>query len=343
MTSPHSTLHSDGLTLVTGATGLLGSTLTRLLVERGAAVRILRRESSQTDLLGHAADAVEHVFGDVTDPATLTAAFEGVTHVYHTAAGLGTGRPSDRRTLHAVNVVGTRNVVDAALRADVRRLVHTSSMAAFGRPEASGAEDAPLDERSEWTASRLNGPYAESKYLSELEVQRGVAEGLDAVLVNPALIFGVGRPGENTVQIVEMVRDGRMPAVPTGGTNVVDVLDVADGHLRAMDYGHTGERYFLGSENLRWREIIGALAGALGVDPPRRTASPLASLALAVLAEGAARLTGTAPKLTRERARQTAAFYRYTNARAANDLGCTFRPFAETARRVAAAFGKAGR
>ena len=324
------------LVLVTGATGLVGSTLTRQLVERDARVRILRRQHSRLDLLSDIEHRIEHFFGDVAEPESLPEAFEGVTHVYHVAAAIE-GRGVDTATLRAVNVGGTRHVVDAALRAGVQRLVHTSSMAAFGRPES--AQEAVLDETAEWTASRFNSSYAESKYLAELEVQRGIAEGLDAVIVNPALVFGAGRAGENTVQIVQRVRDERLPGIPEGGTNVVDVRDVAHGHVLAMERGKTGRRYFLGSENLLWRDIIETLAGALGAEPPRRVVPLWQALALGTVNEWTARLTGRAPLLTRARAQQVSARFWYSNRRAVEELGCTFRPFAETAGMLAEAFG----
>lgn len=324
--------------LVTGATGFLGSTLTRRLVDDGAPVRILRRAGSRLDLLGTAADRVEHAVGDVTAPETLTAAFEGVTHVYHAAAYIGFGRRKTRERLWRINVEGTAHVVNAALRAGVERLVHTSSMAAFGRP---GRTEVVIDETTPWQPSRANSAYARSKYAAEMEVQRGVAEGLDAVLVNPALLFGIGRPGENTRRIVESVRSGAVPAIPAGGTNVVDVLDVAEGHVRAMARGRPGARYFLGSENLSWRVIFETLADAFGVPPPRRPLPPAAATAFATVAEAVAFLTRSEPRFTREMARQTARFYRYDHRRAVEELGCTFRPFAATARRIAAALERA--
>jgi dihydroflavonol-4-reductase len=272
----------------------------------------------------------------VTEPETLAPAFEGITHVYHVAAALGSGRAADRHLLQRVNVEGTRHVVDAALRAGVRRLVHTSSMAAFGRPADPSIV---LDESAAWSPSRLNGPYAASKHRAELEVQRGIAEGLDAVIVNPSLVFGIGRPGENTVRIVELVRDRRLPAAPVGGTNVVDARDVAEGHIRAMERGRTGERYFLGSQNLAWTEILGLLAAAFGVPAPRRTVGPRMAQVLGLLFEARGRVTGRAPALTRERARQTAAYYHYRNEKAVRELEMTFRPFRETAQLLAATFG----
>ena len=324
-------------TLVTGATGFLGSELARQLVAEGTDVRILRRATSTPDLLGAVADSVEHALGDVTDMESLQAAMAGAQRVYHVAAFIGFGSRRDRERLRRVNVVGTANVVNAALATGVERLVHTSSMAAFGRPEDAAQA---IDETSEWRPSRVNTAYAESKYLAELEVFRGIAEGLDAVLVNPALIFGVGRPGEGTMHIAQQVRDGRLPALPTGGTNVVDVIDVAVGHRLAMARGETGARHFLGSENLTWRVIIETLADAFGVAPPSQTLNPTLALAVGTLAETFAFVIGGRPRLTRETARTASRFYRYSNRKAVEELGCSFRPFKETAQRMAQALSQ---
>lgn len=319
-------------TLVTGATGLVGSELVRQLVERGEDVRILRRKESSLDLLSDVAERIEHVIGDVTDADSIMAALEGVSHVYHTAGLVRFEGKSGTDRLRQVNVQGTANVVNAALRTGVERLVHTSSMAAFGRPEVPSGV---IDETTEWQGSSANSVYARSKYEGELEVYRGIAEGLDAVIVNPALIFGVGRSGDNTMQIVEKVRDRKLPAIPPGGTSVVDVIDVAAGHIRAMKAGEVGERYFLGSENLPWSEIIGILAGAFGVKPPRFKVGPRAALGIARVSEAVSAVTRIRPLITMETARTASKFYRYSNRKAVEELGCTFRPFRETAERLA--------
>lgn len=310
---------------------MLGSVLTRQLVSEEPSVRIFRRETSSLDLLGETTHRVEHAVGDLSDPRSLLQAMEAVDRVYHVAAKIG-GQARDRADLRATNVQGTANVVNAALKAGVDRLVHTSSMAAFGRPARSGNV---LDETAAWRDAPGGSDYAQSKYDAELEVHRGIAEGLDAVIVNPALIFGVGRPGENTRRIVEAVRSGWLPAVPPGGTNVVDVEDVAAGLRAAMRQGETGERYFLGSENLSWKEILGTLAGALGRTPPRRTVPGWLLRATATASEALAFLTRTDPLLPRSMAESAVRQRRYDNTKARTELGCTFRPFAATARRIA--------
>ncbi len=323
-------------TLVTGATGFIGSEITRQLLDRGDDVRILRREASMLDLLGEAAAHVEHAVGDVTDPDSLVAAMQGVEQVYHAAAYVGFGGRRARQRLFRINVQGTAHVVNAALKTGVGRLVHTSSMAAFGRPEHG---DGRIDEATPWQPSRAITAYARSKYEAEMEIHRGLAEGLDAVMVNPSLVFGVGREGDNTRQIAERIRDGKIPAYPAGGTNVVDVRDVAAGHLRAMALGVTGERYFLGSENLSWKAIFETMADAFGVAPPRFRLPPRLAVTLAALSEAAAFATRSRPVMTRAMARQTARVHVYDHRKAVDELGCSFRPFSETARHLADAIG----
>ena len=322
--------------LVTGATGFVGSRLVRDLVAGGAAVRVLRRPTSRLDLLGASAREVQHALGDVTDPASVRDAVDGVEVVYHVAAAVAFG-PAARRRLRDVNVRGTRAVVDAALDAGVGRLVHTSSIAALGRPERPGGV---IDESAVWTASRSNTAYARSKRDADLEVLRGVAEGLDAVAVHPALVFGPGaRPREGTGRVVERVARGGVPLAPPGGTAVVDVADVSAGLRAACERGGTGERYVLAAENLSWTAVLGALAHALGTAPPRGTAPPALLRLVGALAEAGGVLARSEPSLTRATARSAAETYRYANDKAVRDLGLSFRPFAETAARIAAERG----
>lgn len=321
-------------TLVTGATGFLGATLIRRLVEEGVSVRGLRRKSSTLDLLGDIATSVEWVEADILDPESLEEAFEDVSRVYHCAAYLGFEGKKSVDQLMAVNVQGTANVIDAALSSGIRRLVHTSSIAALGR---SDGVIGCLDETAEWRPSSSNSGYGESKYLAELEVQRGIAEGLDAVIVNPSLIMGVGRTGENTTLLVEKISQRRLPFIPSGGTNIVDVLDVVDGLLRAMERGKTGERYLLSGQNLSWMEIARIISASFGVPPPRRTLSPGLMLILALFTEFFGLITRSSPLITRETARLSSTVTCYDNTRAKTELECSFRPFTETAKRISEA------
>ena len=325
----------EELTLVTGATGFLGSRLVERLLRAGSRVRVLIRDPKRLQVAEGDRDALEVLVGDITDPDSVHDAVSGVRHIYHCAAFVGFEGRTDRPLLNRVNIGGTAVVVDAALEAGVDRLVHTSSIAALGRSD--GLKEC-LDESAEWTDSHLNTAYASSKYQAELEVHRAIAEGLDAVIVNPSLIMGPGRTGENTMKIAEGLRAGKIPAMPGGSTNVVDVEDVVTGHLAAMEKGLTGNRYLLTGENLAWTTIIQTLAGALGVPAPTRTMSLRSALVLGGLSEMLAILTRRPPLVTRESARITGHHTCYDNAKAVRELGLAFRPFSETAARIASVF-----
>ncbi|MBO6576443.1 MAG: SDR family oxidoreductase [Rhodothermales bacterium] len=320
------------VTLVTGGSGFVGTWLVRALLDAGDEVRVLARNPARLDRLP--VERLQVIEGDVTDPEPVQQAVRGCARVYHCAAFVGFGGAREHAPMMRVNVGGTRTVVDACLEEGVERLVHTSSIAALGRPERS---QGCYDETTDWVESSLNTHYALSKHLAELEIHRGVAEGLDAVMVNPSLVMGPGRPGENTMRIAGNLKRGKVPGIPSGATNVVDVRDVAAGHIAAMDRGRTGERYILASENLTWQVILSTLADELGVQPPKRSISLRKALVAGAVSEVWARISGRPALLTREAARVTGHRTCYENAKAVAELGVQFRPFLETARDMAAA------
>jgi len=323
-------------TLVTGATGFIGSVLVRRLLHKGVDVRILRRNTSKLDLLGEHERFVEHCVGDVLDPESLKGAMEGMETVYHAAALVAI--PARNRKLaaymHKVNVDGTANVVNAALAGGIQRVVHTSSIAALGR---AGGESASSDETTAWTESFTKTPYAYSKYDAELQIHRGIAEGLDAVMVNPSLVFGPGRSGENTTALFEAVTGPRKLPVPSGSVNVVDVEDVAAGHILAMEKGRTGERYILGGENLPWAALFRMFAESMGVPVPQRKMSKKLAMIVAVLLEGGAFLVRKDPPLDRTMVRGLCQSWHISSDKAIKELGYSYRPFADTVKRMAEA------
>ena len=237
-------------------------------------------------------------------------ALEGAETVYHVAGLVAFGRRA-RPALRAVNVGGTATVVDAALAGGVGRLVHTSSIAALGRPARFTGV---LDEDSRWTDSPANTGYARAKRDADLEVARGVAEGLDAVTVVPAVVFGPGRRGEGTMAIVERAASGLVLA-PPGGTAVVDVEDVARGMRLAAERGVTGRRYVLAAENRLWTDLLGTIADAAGARRPR-AAPPWALVGAARVSQAWAAASRSAPALTVAQARGSAGTYRYDGSRA---------------------------
>jgi len=253
--------------LVTGSTGFIGGAICRRLVEQGIEVRAFHRETSTLKLLEGL--PVEHFTGDLTRPETLEAAMQGVEVVFHVAALLG-GRDDPGR-MYAVTVEGTRAVLRAARKAGVRRLVHTSSVAALGVPELSRLKPPVrglLDESHSWNYSADLWPYGYAKYLAELEVQKAVANGLDAVIVNPSVVIGPGDVYRTTSSVVVQVASGKLLMSVNGGLNMVHIDDVVNGHLAALQHGRRGGRYILSGTNLPIPDITRMIAEVGGVSHP---------------------------------------------------------------------------
>jgi dihydroflavonol-4-reductase len=213
---------------------------------------------------------VEHCIGDITQPDSLAAALRGIEVLFHTAAKLGI--PRDPDLMYAVTVAGTRNVLNAARAAGVRRVIHTSTVAALGVPEKPRIKHiAPpaMNEYHTWNFPPQWWPYGHSKYLAEMEVQNAVANGLDAVIVNPALVIGAGDINRVGGNVIIKAAQGILIAAPHGGLNVVHIDDVVRGHLFALERGRIGERYILGGENLSHKEFLQIVAGVVGIQGPR--------------------------------------------------------------------------
>lgn len=256
------------LALVTGSTGFIGSHICQALVTQGTHVRAFHRSSSPLTLLEKI--DVEHATGDLTDPVSLVSAMQGVDVVFHAAAQLGS-----RKSLNQINdvtVLGTRNVLNAALQTGVKRVVHTSSVAALGVPPKKNLSNLYLiDERHTWNFKPEWWRYGYAKYLAELEVQAAVAKGLDAVIVNPTIVLGEGDINRISGDIIIQVAKRHIPISIEGGLNAIHIEDVARGHLAALERGRRGERYILGNENMTHHEFLSAIAKVAGVKPPRLT------------------------------------------------------------------------
>ena len=260
--------------LITGGTGIVGIHLLHLLTSSGNAVRALVRPGTDRRI-------VERVFrhytgdpsvllaritwveGDLHDMPSLEDAMIGVDRVYH-AAALVSFDPRDLRELRRTNVEGTANVVNAALNAGVDRLCHVSSTASMGRAEAGK----PVDESLPWIEDADTSPYALSKYEAELEVQRGIAEGLDAVIANPSVVIGPGFPGRSSMTLAERLQRGTR-FHPTGSNGFVDARDVAQALVLLMEKGATGDRHLIVGGAHSYEELFGMHAASFG--HPRST------------------------------------------------------------------------
>lgn len=248
--------------LVTGGTGFVGSAIARELAAAGHTVRVLHRPSSRLTALEGV--PYESALGDVTDADALHAASEGCDWVFHVAAVADYWR-ADRDHMMDVNVGGTLKVLAAAKAAGVKRVVFTSSAAALGMAH----DESPADESMRFNLSPSRFPYGYSKALAEIHVQEAVAAGQDVVTMNPVVIMGPGDlnriSGEFVIRIHEL---GALMPVPPGGVAVTDVRDVARWHIAAAEHGRTGERYILGTENLRYPYWFALIAKTIGAPAP---------------------------------------------------------------------------
>jgi dihydroflavonol-4-reductase len=295
--------------LVTGATGLVGSHVTRLLVRRGDRVRVTVRDRSRLDNL-EGLD-VEHATCDVLDRRAVRRAMRGVDSVFH-IAGLTSLRAS-RDSLFRVNVKGTRIVLEEALRAGVGKAVYTSSVAAIGpAPRGSTA-----DERQPFLAGPLDVPYVHSKHEAEAEALRLAAAGLPVVIVNPAHVFGAGDLYRSSTELVLRFLRRQIPAYVDGALNVVDAEDVARGQLLAEERGRPGERYILGNRNFTLDRLLADLGRISGVAPPALKLPVHAALALA---RGAEAVSGT-PAITQVEVRAASQWWAYRSTKAKRELG----------------------
>ncbi len=257
--------------LVTGSTGFIGAALCRALVVRGHTVRAFHRPTSNLHLLNDL--PVEHAIGDLTQPETIQTAMQGIEVVFHTAAQLGGAGGNQAGRLYTVTVEGTRAVLHYAREAGVHRVLHTSSVAALGVPEQAPDREAlipapVMDENHTWNFRPDYWPYGYAKYLAELEVQKAVAGGLDAVILNPSVVLGAGDIYRRDSSIIMTIARRKLGVLVEGGLNAVHIQDVVQGHLAALECGRCGERYILAGENLTIVDLIRKIAAVVGAPAP---------------------------------------------------------------------------
>src|SRR5262245_36808041 len=306
-------------TLVTGGTGFIGSHVVRQLAERGDELRLLIREGRDASHLDEF--EFERAGGDVTDRESVRAAMEGVEKVFH-VAGTTSMRNRDRDKVFEVNVGGTRNVMEEALSAGVVRVVHTSSAGAVGPAEPHGT----ADESQPFKAGRLGIAYINAKHDAETVAMRVAAQGLPVVVVNPTFVLGPDDPTGTSNRLVRRLLLRRIPAYIDGGVNIVDVRDVARGHLLADERGNEGERYLLAARNFTLQRLFADLSRIAGVPPPP-VRMPGNALLAGVEALGRAGLWVPASP---DEVRSGMQWWTYRNDKAVNELGFEPRPHEET-------------
>jgi dihydroflavonol-4-reductase len=311
-------------TLITGATGFVGSALARKLLARGESVRLLVRPSSDRRNLEQL--TAEIVVGDLTDPASLAMAVKGCDTLFHVAADYRLWVP-DPALMFQRNVEGTRQLMMAAAEAGVRRIVYTSSVATlFPRPDAS-----PAGEGDAGAVADMIGAYKQSKHAAEVLVRDLIErQGLPAVIVHPSTPIGPRdiKPTPTGKMVVDAA-SGRMPAYVDTGLNIVHVDDVAEGHILALERGRVGRNYILGAENMSLAEILRMVAELTNRRPPRIKLPHGLVLPIAGMAEMGARITGREPFATREAIKLARKTMFFSSERAIEELGYRPRPARE--------------
>jgi dihydroflavonol-4-reductase len=317
--------------LVTGGTGFVGTHVVRSLLARGRSVRCLARPGGRRDNL--AGLDVEIAEGDLTDPRSIAKAMAGVSTVYHVAADYRLWA-RDPRELHRANVVGTENVLREAAEAGVARVVYTSSVAALGLSESGAA-----DETTPVVRERIIGDYKKSKYDAERVAEAWAAKGLPVVTVNPSTPVGERdiKPTPTGQMIVDFL-NRKMPAYVDTGLNLVDVRDVAEGHLLAAEKGKVGERYILGNRNMTLKEILDALATLTGIPSPNVRLPHWIPFAAAALDTAFARVSWRTPHLSIDSVRMSTHRMFFDAAKAVRELGLPQTPVEEPLARAVAWF-----
>jgi dihydroflavonol-4-reductase len=250
--------------LITGATGFVGSYVVRFLLKNGYYNLIcLKRTNSRIDLLSDIHDKLEFIDGDVLDIVFLEDLLLNVDAVIHTAA-MVSFRKKDKKKMLKTNIEGTSNLVNLCLDHKIKKFIHISSIAALGRSENGKT----INEKNEWENSKFNSDYAISKYLSELEVWRGFAEGLNIAIINPSMIMGAGYWNIGTSEFFKQV-ESVLRFYTSGSNGFVDVRDVARMSVQLLENDVSGERFICSAENVKYKHFFENIANELGKSGPK--------------------------------------------------------------------------
>lgn len=319
--------------LVTGASGFVGHHLVRLLSGKGHIVHALYNRNEPGDELKRL-PGVTWQQCDLLDIYAVEEVFEGIDEVYHCAAIVSFHPGHKERLLH-VNTESTTNVVNEALERGIRKLVYVSSVAALGRTEGSNKQ---ITEEEEWEESRHNSVYGQSKYQAEMEVWRGIGEGLSATIVNPGIILGEGNWDEGSARLIKIV-DREFPFYTEGINGWVDVADVAKAMYLLMQSDIEAERFILSAGNYSYKEIFTLMAGALGRKPPHIKASSWMTELLWRFMMLKTALTGETATITKETTRTAQKQCFYCNDKLIKHLPAfSYTPIAQSVARMAAAY-----
>ena len=316
--------------LVTGGSGFLGSYIIKQLVEKGYAVRAIRRSTAIPFWIPSSIlNKVEWVEGDILDVVSLEDAMEGVDSVIHSAAVVSFIR-KDRKNMYQVNVEGTANVVNIALEKKVRRLIHISSVAALGRSAGGGH----VNEEKKWEESKVNTHYAKSKYKAELQVWRGISEGLEAVILNPGTILGYGDWNNSSCAIFKNVYQ-EFKWYSSGINGFVDVEDVARAAILFLENNINEQRFIVNGDTWSFKKLQDTIADGFGKKHPAKQTTPFLMAVAWRLEKLKSIFSGKKPLLTKESARVAQSQTWFENDKILKALpGFSFTPLDETIKKA---------
>ena len=309
---------------ITGANGLVGSFIAKRLMDEGLPVAAIIRATSTLDLLDGYTEKIIRREADVLDVPALTESLHRVSTVIH-AAGLISFNPRQTRKMFDVNVEGTRNVVNACLALGIPRLIHISSVSALGRVKGVPT----LDEESKWMPSALNSDYAESKYLAELEVYRGMEEGLDVALVNPSVVLAPTDWEKSSSQLFRYAWEEKS-FYTDGSLNYVDVRDLAEMVFRIYSSNPRGQKFIASAGAISFKDFFDLVGKRFNKRPPSIKVNRAVATLAATLQGIRSRLTGTEPMITRHSVRMASETFIYNHQKAIDVLGIDFHPLDET-------------
>ena len=337
------------MVFLTGGTGLIGSHLLYELCCRGKKVRALKRRSSNTGqvlkVFGYYSDQAENLFsnidwvdGDLFDVEKLEILLNEAEEVYHCAAMMSF-RSSDRASMISNNVETTANLVNAALNAKVKRFCHVSSNSALGKSKTG----IPVTEEIAWVPSKKNSGYSESKFLSEMEVWRGIEEGLKAVIVNPSIVIGPGDWNRSSPRLFSKVWKG-MKFYTEGTTGFIGIKDVVSAIMTLMEpqnfSQHKNQRFLLSSHNLKFRDFFSLTARALGKPEPVIPASDFMLEIAWRAASLVSLLTGKEPAVTKEAVAGANRTFLFDGSKITRETGFQYNPIEESITETARCFLK---
>jgi nucleoside-diphosphate-sugar epimerase len=329
--------------LVTGGTGFIGSHLLFHLTSSGEKVKALKRAESSTDLtskiFSYYSDdpqklmkKIEWVDGDLLDYFSLFDALKGIKQLYHVAAAVSF-HSNDKENVIRTNVDGTANLVNAALDQKVSKLCFVSSIGALGRAVSIGL----VTEETEFQPSSKNSVYSTSKYESEKEVWRGMAEGLDVVVVNPSIVVGPGNWNAGSPQLFQTMWNG-LKFYSVGTNGFVDVNDVAKALVLIMNGPFSGERFILSAENITYKQFFEWMAEAMKMPTPKIKAGLFLSAIGWRVLKVKSLLTGSRSGITKETSKTANQVYRYSNKKVIEATRIRFVPVKESIEKTAALF-----